>query len=87
MEHLAARKWRIRLSISFRGNREGPMKLTKACCGTGLLLSGCSSNAPLEIGGLPSEVGNGVGSQFGNYEMRPAGETRDATGNRCVTFN
>ena len=32
-------------------------------------------------------MGNGIGSQFGNYEMRPAGETHDITGDRRVVFN
>ena len=63
------------------------MRLTIACCATALLLSDCASNAPLQDGRLPPEIGNGIGSQYGNYEMRPAGETRDVAGNRCVTFN
>ena len=53
-------------------------------------LSACSSlegSKPQPAGQLPPDVGNGVGSQYGNYEMRAAGETKDAAGNRCIVFN
>ena len=63
------------------------MKLAVACCALAFALSGCASKAPLEPGKRSLDVGSGVGSQFGNYEMRPAGETHDAAGNRCVRFN
>jgi len=29
----------------------------------------------------------GIGNQFGNYEMRAAGETRDAVGDHCTIFD
>src|SRR6185437_126051 len=55
------------------------------------MLSGCSSTNTSAISpppsGLPHDVGNGVGSQYGNYVMQPAGETHDSAGNRCVVFN
>jgi hypothetical protein len=63
------------------------MKLEIACCVIAFALSGCVSKSPSAVGGLPLEVGNGIGSQYGNYEMRPNGETRDAAGDRCVIFN
>lgn len=63
------------------------MKRAIICCAAAFSLSGCISHAPLERDGLPPEVGGGIGSQYGNYEMHPVGETHDAAGNRCVTFN
>ena len=38
-------------------------------------------------GRLPLDVGNGIGSQLGNYGMQPAGAAQDASGDRCVVFN
>ena len=65
------------------------MKLAIACCGLAMALSGCSTTQLPESSAarLPLSVGNGVGSQYGNYEMQPAGETQDAAGNRCFVFN
>jgi len=54
-----------------------------------LVLCGCSTtpqNAPKAIE-LPPSVGNGVGSQYGNYGAEMAGETRGPDGERCVLFN
>ncbi|HTT99682.1 MAG TPA: hypothetical protein VMF58_16660 [Rhizomicrobium sp.] len=65
------------------------MRQIAACCVTALVLSGCTSTPSQHpsVPALPFNVGNGVGSEFGNYEMRAAGETRDAAGNRCTIFN
>ena len=46
-----------------------------------------AGNSRSPSGNLPHDFGNGLGSQYGNYEMRAAGETRDADGDRCVVFN
>jgi hypothetical protein len=67
---------------------EGELRHIAAYCVAALGLASCASTPPQKSSpALPFDVGNGVGSQFGNYEMRPAGETHDAAGNRCVTFN
>ena len=63
------------------------MRLIIVCGAIVFVLSACTSRLPLAAGGLPPEVDDGIGSQYGNYEMRPAGETKDAGGNRCVIFN
>lgn len=63
------------------------MKLIIVCGAIVFALSACTSRLPLAAGGLPAEVDNGIGSQYGNYEMTPAGETKNAAGNRCVIFN
>ena len=49
-----------------------------------LALSGCSSSPASR---LPLTVGNGSGSQFGNYAAQPDGEMRGPSGERCVIFN
>lgn len=36
---------------------------------------------------LPLSIGDGVGSQYGNYSAQIAGETRGPSGERCVIFN
>ena len=63
------------------------MRLVVTCWAVTLTLCGYASDDSWEVGRLPLEVGNGIGSQFGNYEMRQAGATRDAVGNDCVIFN
>jgi hypothetical protein len=66
------------------------LRLVLAYCAVALALCGCASlptRKPAAANGLPLDVDGGVGSQFGNYEMIQAGETHDAAGNRCVTFN
>lgn len=73
------------------------MRLVVACCSVSiaLALSGCSStrNAGSEKGetapaaNLPLSVGNGVGSQYGNYAAQTDGEMRGPSGERCVIFN
>jgi len=66
------------------------MKRAAACCLLALALTACTSaQQPVPPGkaSLPLDVGNGIGSQYGNYEMRAAGETKDADGNRCFVYN
>ncbi len=62
------------------------MRLAVACCSVSiaLALSGCSSPPAAN---LPPSVGNGVGSQYGNYAAQMDGETRGPSGERCVIFN
>lgn len=62
------------------------MRLVVACCAVGiaLALSGCSSSRETA---LPLSVGNGAGSQYGNYAAQADGEMRDESGERCVVFN
>jgi len=54
-----------------------------------LVLSGCSTTPPIASKAidLPPTVGNGVGSQYGNYGGKMAGETLGSDGERCVLFN
>lgn len=69
------------------------MRLALICCAVLIVpvLSGCSSanfsGSSVKGGTLPFDVGNGIGSQYGNYEMHPGGETRGSEGQRCVVFN
>jgi hypothetical protein len=62
------------------------MRLVVACCSASiaLALSGCSSTPAAN---LPMSVGNGVGSQYGNYAAQMDGEMRGPSGERCVIFN
>ena len=64
----------------------GPMRIVVACCAvsTALASSGC---APRAVAHLPLNVGNGVGSRYGNYASLPAGEMRGPSGERCFLFN
>lgn len=65
------------------------MRATAICCILAAALSGCATQTgtkPLPTN-LPLDIGNGVGSQYGNYEMRPAGETTGPEGQRCYVFN
>lgn len=70
------------------------MRTFRALLGTAavvLALSGCASSpapAPaLAAPALPPSVGNGVGSQYGNYGARMAGEMTGPAGEHCVVFN
>jgi hypothetical protein len=68
------------------------MRLSLACraISVALALSGCSSanlSSPQSSDVLPLNVGHGIGSQYGNYEMRPGGETHGPEGQRCLIFN
>lgn len=65
------------------------MRRTLAWCVLATALSACSSTQSPDSSAarLPLSVGNGIGSQYGNYAMRPGGETQDAEGNRCYVFN
>jgi hypothetical protein len=47
-------------------------------------LSGCASTPAADV---PMSVGNGAGSQYGNYAAQMDGEMRDPSGERCVVFN
>lgn len=62
------------------------MKLVVAfcACSAALALSGCSSAGRVS---RPLSVGNGAGSEYGNYEAVMDGETRGPAGERCVVFN
>lgn len=46
-------------------------------------LSGCASQQIAQS----IYVNNGVGSQYGNFEMHAVGETVSPTGDRCVIFD
>jgi hypothetical protein len=66
------------------------MKLAMACCG--LLLTGAVSGCAQTTGpppprDRPTNVGNGIGSQFGNYAAKRDGEMRSPTGELCSIFN
>jgi hypothetical protein len=64
------------------------MRLAVACCSLALALSGCSSpKEAAPAAELPPSVGNGVGSQYGNYAARPEGEMRGPSGEPCVVFD
>ncbi len=62
------------------------MKLMVACCcvGAAFILSGCSSTGRAT---LPMSVGNGAGSEHGNYAAHMDGETEGPSGERCILFN
>ena len=63
------------------------MRLLVACCAVSIAvaLSGCSSLPG--TADRPLSVGNGVGSEYGNYAAQPDGETRGPSGERCILFN
>lgn len=73
------------------------MKLAAAFCflSIALALAGCSSTGneaskPAEAAhaaALPLAVGNGVGSEYGNYSAHEAGEISGPAGERCVLFD
>jgi hypothetical protein len=55
-----------------------------------LLLSACANQeeaAAPPLAAPPLYVGNGSGSQYGNYAPQVAGEMRGPSGERCVVFN
>jgi hypothetical protein len=73
------------------------MRLARACgiVLTGLALSCCGSApepSPNKAAGrpatpaIPPSVGNGFGSEHGNYAAQMAGETTGASGERCVLY-
>ena len=64
----------------------GPMRIVIACC-TVLIALASSGCAPKLAAHLPLNVGNGVGSRYGNYASLPAGEMRGPSGERCYLFN
>ena len=59
----------------------------------GLALAGCASTATAPTpeatpaAAPPLSIGNGIGSQYGNYAAQRDGETRGPAGERCVVFN
>jgi len=65
------------------------MRRLGACCSlaTALALSACSSAGTAPAVDLPLGVGNGLGSQYGNYAAQMNGEMRGPSGERCVIFN
>lgn len=76
------------------------MKALTACATTALTLtitlSGCagySDSAPgwgqpvARSAGPPIAVGNGLGSEFGNYPARPDGVAVGADGEQCTLFD
>jgi hypothetical protein len=55
------------------------------CCGSiALALAGCASAPAVE---LPVNVGNGLGSQYGNYGAQADGEAVGPAGERCIVFD
>ena len=63
------------------------MRLAVACgLAVALVLSGCSSTGPAPVAERPLSVGNGIGSQYGNYAAQTDGEMRGPAGERCVIF-
>lgn len=65
------RAGRIRNGLGFAG-----LAVLAGCAGTGQ-----------SRGDLPLAVGNGSGSQYGNYAARLEGETRGPSGERCVVYD
>jgi hypothetical protein len=63
------------------------MRCAALICGLSVALYGCAAGPRVPAITRSMDMDNGVGSQFGNYEMLPAGETHDAAGDRCVLFN
>jgi hypothetical protein len=70
------------------------MRLAQACgiVLTGLALSCCGSapkappNRAPATPAIPPSVGNGSGSEHGNYAAQMAGETTGTSGERCVLY-
>jgi hypothetical protein len=52
-----------------------------------LALSGCASPETPAASNLPLSIGNGVGSQYGNYAAHLDGEMLGPSGERCVIYN
>lgn len=68
------------------------MKLGVACCSLSIAfaLFACSSTrnaGTAPAANLPLSVGNGTGSQYGNYVAQMDGEMNGPAGERCVLFN
>lgn len=65
------------------------MRLVVVCCSLSmaLVMSGCSSTGTAPAASPPPTVGNGAGSQYGNYAAQTDGEMRGPSGERCVIFN
>lgn len=67
------------------------MRPVVACCSAFLAsaLAGCVAPPAAEPpqADLPTTIGNGAGSQHGNYAAVIDGETRGPSGEHCVIFN
>ena len=64
------------------------MRLAVVCgsLSMALIVSGCSTGTAPAVS-PPLTVGNGAGSQYGNYAAQTDGEMRGPSGERCVIFN
>ena len=60
--------------------------LALACCSSARNKASDAGKSALAAPLLLS-VGNGVGSEYGNYAAQEAGEMRGPNGERCVVFN
>jgi hypothetical protein len=65
------------------------MRLVVACCSGSIALavSGCASTGTKPATTLPPSVGNGAGSQYGNYAAQLDGVMYGPEGERCFVFN
>lgn len=69
------------------------MRLTVVFCSglMALALPGCSTTPdagpPAGTSALPLNIGNGVGSQYGNYAGQRDSEVVGPSGERCIVFN
>jgi hypothetical protein len=64
------------------------MRPVVACCSVSMALSGAlSSCSSTPAATVPMGVGNGAGSQYGNYAAQMGGEMLGPSGERCVIFN
>jgi hypothetical protein len=61
------------------------MRLVVACClaVVAAAVSGCASTSV----DLPPSVGNGLGSQYGNYAAQADGEMLGPAGERCIVYD
>jgi hypothetical protein len=62
------------------------MRRVAACCAVAMAsaLSGCASTPAADV---PMSVGNGAGSQYGNFAAQMDGEMRGPADEYCVVFN
>lgn len=62
------------------------MRSIVACCAV-LSLCACSIPETSSTASIPVQVGNGIGSQYGNYGAEMDGEMLGSQGERCIIFN
>ena len=63
------------------------MRLVGVCCSI-LALFGCATPPTASLPpSLPLSVGNGTGSQYGNYGAKLEGEMQGPSGEHCVIYN